>query len=104
MIATGRKGHIVSIQQGQDGDVLTVEVEDVGMRALRPNEVRPLAPQIVSCVAIDRSVDNGRGQAGVGGGRKRRRGERDLAEGLGHILIRGLYFAALVNKLLVLVV
>ena len=54
VIATGRKGHIVSIQQSQDGDVLTVEVEDVGVRALRPTEVRPVAPQIVSCVLTDR--------------------------------------------------
>ena len=48
MIATGRRGHVT--EQGRDGEELTVEVEGVGIRALRPEEVRPLPPQIVSRV------------------------------------------------------
>lgn len=48
VLATGRRGHIVSSRQDGGGIELTVELEGVGRRAFRPDEVRPVPPQIVS--------------------------------------------------------
>lgn len=50
VIATGRRGHVVSSRQGQDGEDLTVEVEGVGVRSLKPRDVRPLPPNIVRVI------------------------------------------------------
>lgn len=46
--ATGRRGHVVSSRSDGPQVQLTVEVDGLGQRALTPDDVVPMPPQIVS--------------------------------------------------------